>query len=316
MKFIEKPIIAFSLVVLLGACVSQTPAPEPVVETKAVVKAQPAYFLNSSEYKLLLNPEMFEDYKAGFEAYWNIINEVALAEGIPVIASEHPMKLKHKEVSFFDTPDLDLRKNGYLLRQKQKYKKGEKTSGYEYGVKFRRTVPAEALSVDLSLAEGYTPKYGEIELESDIVYNSVANGATHTTYSISNSIKIDDQPELNINTFTKIYPALKSLGITKGTALVKVAGISADEWMVVPGKLDFGDGLYGRMDMTIWILETEAGQVLIPEFSFDHPFFEDRHFDKQAMLRCTSFIDKLQSAYPEWVVPGTLKAAALFDMAQ
>ncbi|MCD4665565.1 MAG: hypothetical protein K8R68_09865, partial [Bacteroidales bacterium] len=105
------------------------------------------------------------------------------------------------------------------------------------------------------------------------------------------------------------------LGIPSETILKKVAGISADEWMVVPGKLDFGDGLFGRMDMTIWLLETASGQIKIPEFSFDHAFNQDRAWDKNAMQKCTSFIKKLKEYEPDWVVPGKLKAAFVFELA-
>jgi len=298
------------LVIALAACNSN---PKPAVKQDTSADA-PAYFLTSSEYKLLLNPVEFTDYEAGFKAYWKIINEVAQQAEIPVIPTEDPLKLKHKEVSFFDTPNLDLRKNGYLLRQKVKYKAGHKKPGFEYGVKFRRTDPVATLGVDLSLAEGYTPKYGEIELESDIVYYSKANGSTQTTYSISNSIKLDEQPEMRFGTFAKIYPVLSTLQIPAATELIKVAGISADEWMVSPGALDFGDSLLGRMDMTVWALDTASGQVLIPEFSFDHPFYPDRQYAREALEKCKTFINKLQAAQPDWVVPGTLKAAALFDM--
>ena len=33
--------------------------------------------LNSSEYKLLLNNEKFNDYEAGFKNYWSIVKTVA-----------------------------------------------------------------------------------------------------------------------------------------------------------------------------------------------------------------------------------------------
>ena len=84
--------------------------------------------------------------------------------------------------------------------------------------------------------------------------------------------------------------------------------------MVAPGKLDFGDGLFGRMDMTIWLLETESGLIKIPEFSFDHAFKKDSPWDEKAMRKCTSFITKLHDAYPGWVVDGELKAAILFKL--
>ncbi|NQV42436.1 MAG: hypothetical protein HQ506_08795 [Candidatus Marinimicrobia bacterium] len=310
-----RTLLIVGLVSIITSCAVNQPitpvvpdAPMPATEVES------EYFLNSSEYKLLLSPEKFVNMSEGFEAYWQIINEIADAEGIPVLASEHPMELKHKEVSFFDTKNLDLRKNRFLLRQKLKYKGEELQSNYEFAVKYRHPDPVTALSMDLTLAEGYVSKYGEIELESDIVYYSSANGSTHTSYTVSNSIKLAVEPEMTLGTFAAIYPALKTIDIPAETPLSLVSGISADEWMVVPGKLEFGDGLFGRMDMTVWILEGPEGKISVPEFSFDHPFTKDHDYDPVAMERCTTFINKLNDKYPEWVVPGELKAATLFNL--
>lgn len=272
--------------------------------------------LNSSEYKLLLNPEKFDDYKSAIEKYWLIVQEVAKNEGIPVIPSEEPLKYKHKQISFFDTPGFELRKAGFLLRQKAKYKDGELKPGYEYGLKYRQNKPEDALSVDLSLSVDQTSKFGEIELESDIVYYSAASGAEETTYSVSNSVDVDTQHAMKLSTFAALFPVLGKLGIAPDTELKKVGGISPDEWMIAPGKLDFGDGLQGRMDITIWILNSNSGQLKIPEFSFDHPYKTDQKWDDAAMQKCTSFIHKLYEAYPDWVVPGDLKAAYLFKLEQ
>jgi len=272
--------------------------------------------LNSSEYKLLLNSEKLDDYEAGFKNYWSIVKTVANNNNIPVLENENPYKLKHKEVSFFDTKNLDLRKSGFLIRQKVSYKDDHKKPGFEFGVKYRGSNPKDALSVDLTLAEGYTPKYDKIELESDVVYNAISNGGRDIKYSVSNSIKLEKSPEMTLGAFVKIYPALGALDVSPSTSLHLVAGVSADEWMVIPGRLDFGDGLFGRVDMTIWIVQTENGELRIPEFSFDHPFLEDREYNKEAMRRCTDFIDKLQKFESSWVVPGALKAAFLFGDAQ
>jgi hypothetical protein len=272
--------------------------------------------LNSSEYKLLLNNKKFDDYEAGFKNYWSIVKTVANNNNVPVLENENPYKLKHKEVSFFDTKNLNLRKSGFLIRQKVGYKDDHKKPGFEFGVKYRRSNPKDALSVDLTLAEGYTPKYDKIELESDVVYNAISNGGRDIKYSVSNSIKLEKSPEMTLGAFVKIYPALGALDVSPSTSLHLVGGVFADEWMVVPGKLDFGDGLFGRVDMTIWIVQTENGEVRIPEFSFDHPFLENREYSKEAMARCTDFIDKLQKFEPNWVVPGALKAAFLFGDAR
>ena len=272
--------------------------------------------LNSSEYKLLLNNEKFGDYETGFKNYWSIVKTVANNNNIPVLENENPYELKHKEVSFFDTKNLDLRKSGFLIRQKVGYKDDHKKPGFEFGVKYRQSNPKDALSIDLTLAQGYTPKYDKIELESDVVYNAISNGERDIKYSVSNSIKLDRAPEMTLGSFTKIYPSLGALDLSPSASLHLVGGVSADEWMVVPGKLDFGDGLFGRVDMTIWIIQTENGELRIPEFSFDHPFLEDREYNKEAMRRCTNFIDELQKFQPDWVVPGALKAAFLFGDAR
>jgi hypothetical protein len=272
--------------------------------------------LNSSEYKLLLNSEKFDDYEAGFKNYWSIVKTVANNNNVPVLENENPYELKHKEVSFFDTKNLDLRNSGFLIRQKVSYKDDHKKPGFEFGVKYRRSNPKDALSVDLTLAEGYTPKYDKIELESDVVYNAISNGGRDIKYSVSNSIKLEKSPEMTLGAFVKIYPALGAIDVSPSTSLHLVAGVYADEWMVIPGRLDFGDGLFGRVDMTIWIVQTENGELRIPEFSFDHPFLEDREYNKEAMMRCTNFIDELQKFQPDWVAPGALKAAFLFGDAR
>ncbi|MBC8192914.1 MAG: hypothetical protein H8E18_11080 [FCB group bacterium] len=312
MSFTVKSITILLIAIFLASCASMQPA---IVEETPVETVEPVaeYFLNSSEYKLLLNPEMFGDYEKGFAEYWQIVQEVAAAEGIPILAKENPLKLSHKQVSFWDTEGLDLRKNSFLLRRKSKYKGGDIAPGYEFGLKFRQPDPATTLSKDLKMTDGYIPKFDRIELESDIVYYSAKNGAEDVTYAVSNSVQLDDMPSNILAGFAEIYPVLTTLGIPAEAELSMVAGVTVDEWMVKPGKLEFGDGLYGRMDMSVWIVETAAGELRIAEFSFDHDFLKERQYDAAVMERCTSFIHKLNNYQPEWSEVGRLKAAYLFD---
>ncbi|MBL7026653.1 MAG: hypothetical protein ISR87_14515, partial [Candidatus Marinimicrobia bacterium] len=211
MSFTVKSITILLIAIFLASCASMQPA---IVEETPVETVEPVaeYFLNSSEYKLLLNPEMFGDYEKGFAEYWQIVQEVAAAEGIPILAKENPLKLSHKQVSFWDTEGLDLRKNSFLLRRKSKYKGGDIAPGYEFGLKFRQPDPATTLSKDLKMTDGYIPKFDRIELESDIVYYSAKNGAEDVTYAVSNSVQLDDMPSNILAGFAEIYPVLTTLG--------------------------------------------------------------------------------------------------------
>jgi hypothetical protein len=300
--------------IFIAAC--STTTPNPTIEQAPSPTTGQDYFLNSSEYKLLLSADFFEDHQAGFAAYWDTIQSVAAAQGIAVRPSEAPLKIGHKKVSFLDTENRDLRKASMLIRRKVKIKKGEQAPGFEYGVKFRDRNPRVALSKDLSLAAGYERKFEEIELESDIVYYSKDNGDITTSYTVSNSIDLDVDPEHVIGSFINYFPILGSLGLDPSTPLSYIAGIEVDEYMIKMGHLEFGDGLEGRMDMTIWVMDTKDGQIVLPEFSFDHPFLKDRKYDPIAMEKCNRFINDLHDAAPEWTIPGELKAATLFYLPQ
>ena len=271
--------------------------------------------LNSSEYKLLLAPTKFDDIDQGFRDYWAIVKTVAEEQGIPITESEHPYKIKRKEISFFDTQNLDLKKNGYMLRRKNKYNNGHRIPGSEFSLKFRSKRLKLAATADVVIGEGYTPKDEKIELESDIVYFTKINGGKEITYSVQNPVELDESQSFKVGEIAKVYPVLSSFDLPEDAELGLVAGVSAEEKMIRPGKFEFGDGLKGRVDITVWIVELGGEQVKIPEFSFDHPFPEDREYSEEALRKCTTFIEKLQEKAPEWVVPGKLKAAYLFESA-
>jgi hypothetical protein len=219
--------------------------------------------LNSSEYKVLLDPTTFGDYNDGFEKYWSIIKEVAAEEDIPIIENDNPLKPGLKHIGFFDTNNMDLRKKGYMLRRKIKFKNDKRKPGVEFSLKFRSTKPEVSNTADVKIGEGFTPKHDEIELESDIVYYCVKDSTEETTYSVQNIIELDENPKSTIGEFAKIYPVLATLDIPLDEELKLIADTEPVEYMVRPGKLDFGDGLYGRMDMTINKLEYRNSHLII-----------------------------------------------------
>ena len=126
----QRIIIILAALIILMSCAVQEPVKQDV-KAEPTAEPSPTWFLNSSEYKLLLNPEYFQDYTQGFAQYWEIVKEVAAEQGIAVLESEKPLKLGHKQVSFWDTEDLALRKNSFLLRRKSSYKDGALAKKYK-----------------------------------------------------------------------------------------------------------------------------------------------------------------------------------------
>lgn len=269
--------------------------------------------LTSSEYKLLLNPVKFIDYNQGFENYWKIIQETAAEQNIPIIKTENPLKQGLRHIGFFDTKNMDLQKNGYVLRRRISFKNGEQKPGIEFTLKFRNSDSQITNGADVKVGEGYTPKDEQIELESDIIYYSIANNKAETTFSIQNSIVLDDYPQMTIGELSKIYPVLATLDIPLNDELRLVANNEPVEYKVKLGKLDFGNDLYGKMSIAVWIAELGEELVRIPEFSFDHPYPKDNEYNSEAMELCTTFIKKLKVMNPDWTAPGKSKSSYLFD---
>ncbi|MEN8209812.1 MAG: hypothetical protein ABFR50_11245 [Candidatus Fermentibacteria bacterium] len=307
-----KQIIAIVLLtplVFLGGC-------DSAKRTDNTVDDQADYVLNSTEYKLMLNPEKFGDYEAGFEDFWKIILDVAASEGIAVDAAEEETKVKHRDIRFYDTEQNGLRESGYALRQRTKYKNGEMRSEYELTLRYRRPSAAEALTADLNLAEGFVPKDETIELESDVVYSQGESGEEKTIYSLGNSTVLEQQIPTTLGEAARIFPVLGTLGLPPETELKSIVSIPVDERKVSPGEFDFGDGLKAEIDITVWIIEKGSGKIMIPEFSFDHDYRKDHPWSAEAMRRCTSFMKTFQTAHTDWVVPGTSKTQVLYDLRQ
>jgi len=265
--------------------------------------------LNSHEHKLLLNRSKFEDMESAFRDYWEIVKTVADEQGLQIIEFDGKFDLKHKKVVFYDTVKLHLSSNGILIRKRTKYKNGELDSSYTLTVKYKSDNYESSAGVDLNTGAGYYPTQDVIEVEVDIVNGALPESAPSMVYSVQNSVVLDAEPGITLADYAKIFPVLKTLGLDLSQALVPVNGIEAEEYIVKPGKIDFGNGLFGRADMSVWIINGN----IIPEFSFDHPLDNWTVIPSESVDECEAFIAALQRKAPDWYVDGRLKAAFVFE---
>jgi len=271
-------------------------------------------FLNSSEYKVLLNPEMFGDLEKGFSDYWTIVKKVAEDNNVVIIENDDPLKLKRKVVSFYDTKNRDLLKNSLLLRYRRKYKNDKPKNEAEYTLKYRTRDYSSIDNVELDLGNGFTPKDDEIEIESDLIFSSLYNGKLDVNYSRANSTVLDVTPIGNIKELEKVFPGIKDLDINGNLNLFKIAEIYVDERGISPGKIDFGNGFECEIDIKVWILRKDEREVIIPEFSFDHSFPKQSENKDEMIEKCSSFMNKVIEFEPKWIIPGRSKSSILFEL--
>ena len=264
--------------------------------------------LNSHEHKLLLNKDKFEDMDSAFRDYWDIVKTVAEEQGLKINEFDGGFERKHNQVAFYDTDNLDLNKNGFLIRKRIKYKKGQLDSAFILTIKFKANDYESASMADLALGEGYKPKSDVIEVEADIVAGAHPDSEPSVFYSVQNSVVLDVDPGSTLADYVKIFPVLKTLGLDLSLVLKPVNDIKAEEFIVKTGFIDYGNDLFGRVDMSAWIINGN----IIPEFSYDHPLDNWDDIPSESVDECEAFIAALQQKAPDWYVDGKLKAAFVF----
>ena len=79
--------------------------------------------LSAQESKIVLKTERFSNLLGDFETIWNLVKKVASDQGLKVKeARVFPGEERTRLLSYIDTPDFKLYKNGYILRRRQKQK--------------------------------------------------------------------------------------------------------------------------------------------------------------------------------------------------
>jgi len=271
--------------------------------------------LTASEYKLLLNPEYFEVIDRGMYAYWEVIQKAAASADVVVIEKKNGIaKKKYREVRILDTPNYDLRKQGYLIRERRKMNSDlTPKTGYEYAVKYRGKNFEEAKTKDVSLSDEFRDENDDKEIESDVVFFSIETGNPLVTYSVQNKTVLDSIPELKLGSFISLFPVIGTFGLDAETPLVEVGDQKTFEIKVGLGELDFGEGLVCEMDLVVREMTKDGERFIIPEFSYDFEYVSGVEMPEKAMKSNIAFMDILRESAPEWVIPGKLKSRYLYN---
>ncbi|MEN8200514.1 MAG: hypothetical protein ABFR63_10635, partial [Thermodesulfobacteriota bacterium] len=300
-----------SLLLLLGGCSAKQ---GPVAASYQLESDDVLVDLTSVEYKVLINPELLKD-KAGYQGIWDLLIDTASQQGISV-KSEEKLKIKHRNIQYLDTGNLELRKHGYTLRYRQKYKDfagfgddanklGEK---YDVTLKYRSGDKAKALdsgiAVDSNRFKGKKP-----ELEADItpkgiIYSHAAKVKLKEGKKGSFA-KLFDYSVKGAKGYATMYPLLAELDLN-GNYIVPVADITVVEAKMEPGFLLFKEGV--EPEVAISKFYDAEGQPFVGEVSFDFDIEGDKHTVTFAELKqIEAYYTALLTNLGDKVYEGTTK---------
>ncbi|MFC1713944.1 hypothetical protein ACFL6S_09755 [Candidatus Poribacteria bacterium] len=215
--------------------------------------------ITSREYKLILKVDQFGNLKKGSKDFWDMVKSLVKDQGGKDV--EEQGDVKTRRTWYRDTPEYDLRNNGFVLRLREESDEAEK---YKITLKYR--------SPDRYLSAGQSIKTngGERKFEEDIIRGFVSK------FSNSVSVRKNKLPKLNnMGKVVKLFSGLEVPGILVDTPIETVShGFEAHEMVIWLGQFRFGSKPKVKVCLSFWYPHAEeAGDdetPLIGEFSFDY----------------------------------------------
>ncbi len=262
--------------------------------------------------KLLIKTAVFTDRIAGCQQCWSVVKDVAAEMGIPVIEAKTPFTEDVRRVVYYDTPNMDLTKKDYIIRQRIRFVDGQPCNIGDLTLKYRTagtgTVPDDAVVT--------APAYKSfVSYQQDLAgFVNGQLGKNVGEMSVSRTIKKvpAEMDGNNLAFFAGYFPSLDKLGISLEEALFLINGKVIKEYRVSPGELDFGDGMKSGPDFSIWYdFDFTTGKPMVAELSFKCPFGPEA--PAGAVAKAEAFFGALQMKMSESLEPGKMKVKFVFD---
>lgn len=262
--------------------------------------------VTSREFKLLVNPEIFENRNTGYQDIWDCITSVANDMGVTVRQDTSPYQEEEGEVSYLDTQTNELYKQNYIFRKRIQYENGKPKSNCEFMLKYRSNDLNQAIASNVSSSHQFKAKE---KLEQDVNMDGSRIGSLKDIFSHSNSIKIQAPVENSITDYAVIFPGIVDLSTDSKALLLPVNHITVHEYNISPGSLEFSSGLMAKIEISIWYI---AGRKLpiIGEISFSYSL---RNASSEAIAISENFFKALQKKLESKMVPGMTKTEFIYS---
>lgn len=265
--------------------------------------------MDSREYKILLKTDYFVNREQGYQKYWDDVKKVAHEFGVHIIENSNPWAEDSKQVVYLDTKGLDLMKQNYILRIRNKVTNGKLAPDSELTLKYRVDKQDRVTEAAVQTSTSYKPS---VKFQEDVVgFYQGKIGNNVSEFSLSHSIKkVPAAQRVVLDDYVPFFPILQTLGIHSTESLYILQDVTVLEYKVAPGELDFGNGLKGDVSISVWY-DRSNSKLIIGEFSYEVAL--NSTASEEALKKCEAFFNKLQQKTAERLYPGQVKVQFVYD---
>lgn len=222
--------------------------------------------VDGREYKFLVDPAKVDpDREKSFRQVWALTKEVFNQQGLQVKEKDkkNPFKPKRQDKIFYDTPNMDLWKKGYIIRATVKYEDGKPEPKMKTVVKRINAPFAVVNGAKLTRADG--KNITELEDNVGVGYGGKLN--SYVEKAISNKLTKEQYGDMTIGAFAKQFPVLSDIGLPADTKLVEYAGYgqrAKPGYVIIPGAPEPSE-----ISMECWS-EKEGAKPIVCDFTFGY----------------------------------------------
>jgi len=265
------------------------------------------------EAKLILKPDNFTAVES-FRDFGKIVMKVAKKTGVGFIADpESGRRPQIREITFGDTPDFRLYNNAFILRRRISYVDGFPVGDPEIVFKYRH--PDELKAAAMDVRPHVAGKY-RIKFKAEALPLKDEVGGYRILYSHNCQFglsQMHEEDQTSMATLARVFPGLAAIKKSDDEHIVLVNEGIVEEVLLPLGQLDFGKGLMGNCDISLWRTRGEHKQ-LVGEFAFQAQFVHREDLaDKQKQL-ATLFYIALQNEVKDWLALGVTKTGMVYRL--
>jgi len=265
------------------------------------------------EAKLILKPDRFTSVES-FRQFGKLVQKVAKRSGVGFIEdAESGLRPQIREITFGDTPDFRLYNNAFILRRRICYVDGFPVGDPEIVVKYRH--PDEKTAAAVDIRPHIAGKY-RIKFKAEALPLKDQVGGYRILYSHNCQFGLSQMHEadrVSMKTLVRVIPALSALKKSDDEVVGLVNEGIVEEVLLPLGQLDFGKGLVGKCDISLWRTRGEH-KSLVGEFAFQLKFPSRELIAAKQKKLVAQFYVNLQLEVKDWLALGVTKTAMVYRL--
>ena len=291
----------------------QLPAPELLTGEATYADGKPLDNITYLEAKLILKPDPFTSLDA-FRDFGKLVQKVAKRNGVGFISDpETGRRPQVREITFGDTSDFRLYNHAFILRRRISYVDGFPVGDPEIVFKCRH--PDEATAAAYDVRPNIAGKY-RIKFKAEALPLKDRVGGYRILYSHNCQFglsQMQDDDKASMATLVRVFPRLNAIAKSGDEHITLVNEAIVEEVLLPLGELDFGKGVVGKCDISLWRTRGEHRQ-LVGEFAFQLQFPRRAVVANKQKILATQFYISLQQEVKDWLALGVTKTAMVYRL--